>query len=170
MTDLYVRHHRLMLYTAQRYVRQPADAEDAVSDSLVALHRKVGILRGLDEAALRAYIVRTVRNTALNLCIRQRLERSHAEPDGEELLQQAAADANVERTALLQDELARVLSAIRALPLTQQAVLRMKLHQQASDREIAAVTGLSPESIRKTLSRARASLRRSLYGKEAGKE
>ena len=44
------------------------------------------------------------------------------------------------------------------------------LHQRRSDLEIAGVTGLSPESIRKTLSRARANLRLAVYGKEADTE
>lgn len=170
MTDLFVRHHRLMLFTAQRYLPQRADAEDAVSDSLVALHRHCDTLRTLEEPALKAYIVRTVRNTALNLCSRQQLERTHAAPEAEETIRMTAVPVNVEQTAQLQDELTRVLHAIRALPLKQQTVLRMKLHQHRSDQEIAGVTGLSPESIRKTLSRARANLRLAVYGKEADTE
>lgn len=69
MTELYIGHHRLMRFTARRYLRSDADVEDVVSDALVALHGKLSTLRTLPEKPLRAYIVATVRNTALNLLI-----------------------------------------------------------------------------------------------------
>ena len=66
MEWLFVEHHRLMMVTAFGIVPQSADADEIVSDSLIALYKKIDKLRGMEENALRLYIVSTVRNTSLN--------------------------------------------------------------------------------------------------------
>ena len=167
LAEIYMRHHRLMRYTARRYLTQEADAEDAVSDALVALHGKLPRLRTLEEKALRAYIVTTVRNMALNLCIARQRAEGRSVPDGEETLARVHDRANVEKQVQLEDELGAVLTAIRELPEKEQTVLWMRFARSSTNEEIARATGLSPESIRKYLSRARARLRRTVYGKGA---
>lgn len=167
LAEIYMRHHRLMRYTARRYLTQEADAEDAVSDALVALHGKLPLLRTLEEKALRAYIVTTVRNMALNLCIARQRAEGRSVPDGEETLARVHDRANVEKQVQLEDELGAVLTAIRELPEKEQTVLWMRFALSSTNEEIARATGLSPESIRKYLSRARARLRAAVYGKGA---
>ena len=66
MEWLFVEHHRLMMVTAFGIVPQSADADEIVSDSLIALYKKIDKLRGMEKNALRLYIVSTVRNTSLN--------------------------------------------------------------------------------------------------------
>ena len=167
LAEIYMRHHRLMRYTARRYLTQEADAEDAVSDALVALHGKLPLLRTLEEKALRAYIVTTVRHTALNLCIARQRAQERSAPDGELALARVRDRVNVEKQVQLEDELGAVLTAIRELPEKEQTVLWMRFARSSTNEEIARATGLSPESIRKYLSRARARLRRTVYGKGA---
>lgn len=167
LAEIYMRHHRLMRYTARRYLRQEADAEDAVSDALVALHGKLPLLRTLEEKALRAYIVTTVRNTALNLCIARQRAEGRSVPDGEETLAHVRDRVNVEKQVQLEDELRAVLEAMRELPGKEKTVLWMRFALSSTNEEIAEATGLSPESIRKYLSRARARLRTAVYGKGA---
>lgn len=167
LAEIYMRHHRLMRYTARRYLTQEADAEDAVSDALVALHGKLPLLRTLEEKALRAYIVTTVRHTALNLCIARQRALERSAPDGELALARVRDRVNVEKQVQLEDELGAVLTAIRELPEKEQTVLWMRFARSSTNEEIARVTGLSPESIRKYLSRARARLRHVVYGKGA---
>ena len=76
--------------------------------------------------------------------------------------------ADVEGQLLLAEELRRVLTAIHALPQKEQDVLWLRIAQGRTNEEIAAATGLSPESIRKYISRARARLRTAVYGEGAG--
>ena len=66
MEWLFMEHHRLMMVTAFGIVPQSADADEIVSDSLIALYKKIDKLRGMEKNALRLYIVSTVRNTSLN--------------------------------------------------------------------------------------------------------
>lgn len=47
MEWLFVEHHRLMMVTAFGIVPQSADADEIVSDSLIALYKKIDKLRGM---------------------------------------------------------------------------------------------------------------------------
>lgn len=169
MAELYMKHHRLMRYTARRYMHVDADVEDVVSDAVVALHGRIDTLRTLEEKALRAYIVTAVRNTALNALIVQRRARERTAPDGEAALNAVSDRVNVEAQVQLEDELRLVLDAIHALPQKEQDVLWLRFACSSTNEEIAQATGLAPESIRKYLSRARARLRAAVYGEEAGR-
>lgn len=64
MELIYFEHHRLMLSTAWRYFKEASIIDDIVSDSCVALMKKIDVLKSLDNNELRLYIVSTVRNTA----------------------------------------------------------------------------------------------------------
>lgn len=167
MASLYITHHRLMRFTARRYLQQDADVEDVVSDALVALHGKLATLRTLEEKALRAYIVTAVRNTALNALVKQRRQQDRTVPEGDEAIAMLSGPADVERQVQLEDELQRVLTAIHALPPKEQDVLWLHLAQGCTNEEIAEATGLSTQSIRKYLSRARARVRAAVYAEGA---
>lgn len=167
MAEVYLHHHRLMRYTARKYMPVVADAEDVVSDALVALYGRIDTLRRLEEKPLRAYIVRTVRNTALNALVVQRRMLQRTTDSGDALCD-LPGSADVEGQLLLAEELRRVLTAIHALPQKEQDVLWLRIAQGRTNEEIAAATGLSPESIRKYISRARARLRTAVYGEGAG--
>lgn len=167
MASLYISHHRLMRCTARRYLRQDADVEDVVSDALVALHGKLPTLRTLEEKALRAYIVTAVRNTALNALVKQRRQQDHTAPQGDDAVAMLCAPTDVERQVQLEDELQRVLTAIHALPQKEQDVMWLRLAQNCTNEEIAEATGLSSQSIRKYLSRARARVRAAVYAEGA---
>lgn len=167
MAEVYLHHHRLMRYTARKYMPVEADAEDVVSDALVALYGRIDTLRRLEEKPLRAYIVRTVRNTALNALVVQRRMLQRTADSGDALCD-LPGSADVEGQLLLAEELRRVLTAIHALPQKEQDVLWLRIAQGRTNEEIAAATGLSPESIRKYISRARARLRTAVYGEGAG--
>lgn len=167
MAEVYLHHHRLMRYTARKYMPVEADAEDVVSDALVALYGRIDTLRQLEEKPLRAYIVRTVRNTALNALVVQRRMLQRTADSGDALCD-LPGSADVEGQLLLAEELRRVLTAIHALPQKEQDVLWLRIAQGRTNEEIAAATGLSPESIRKYISRARARLRTAVYGEGAG--
>ena len=87
MEWLYTEHRLLMYGIAWRYVDDTHQAEDVVSDSCVALMRKISVLRGLDGFALRKYIVSCVRNTAFNSNESRKRQRnlfaqSYGEADG----------------------------------------------------------------------------------------
>ena len=66
MARLYEEYERLFFSTALKYAPTHHDAEEIVQDSLVNLIKKVTTLKQLERCTLVAYIVSTVRNTAIN--------------------------------------------------------------------------------------------------------
>ena len=84
MEGLYRKYHRLMYATAWKYVNESSAVEDVVSDSCVALMKKIPTLRELDHNKTCVYIVSTVRNTSINALNKQsRLNQVFSSGDDE---------------------------------------------------------------------------------------
>lgn len=163
MEWLYKQHYRLMFSTAWKIFRDKATVDDVVSESCVALIKNIPTLRGLARNKLRAYIVSTVRNTALNFFKKQQRLNSHV-VSGESMAIETVADAfDVEKKVLLEDELRCVWQAIAQLPVKEQQIMRMKYVMEMPDEQIAKVVGLAPSSIRKYIDRAREQIKAIVY-------
>ena len=131
-----------LLQTARRYLTED-DAEDTVQDVLLRLWQMVDTLR----MPIDALATVLVRNFCVDKLRRQRpsqtLTASYEQPDETE------TDERIER----------VLAMIDALPTLQQTILRLRHIEGMEMREIAELTGSSEVAIRKTLSRARQTLK-----------
>ena len=161
--QLYVRYRRLMFYIAGKYCDDPGDADDIVSDTCVALIRKVSTLRELEDNQLRTYVATAAKNTAINwLTKRKRLESRFVPVDDEKVVQFPTYDEPGNRI-IFEDELNAVMQAIRRLPEREQLVVRMKFSMKKSTEEIAEAVGISESSVRKYLSRARERIRTQVY-------
>ena len=131
-----------LLQTAQRYLTED-DAEDTVQDVLLRLWQMVDTLR-MPIDALATVLVR-------NFCVDRlrRLKPSQTLTDSCEQVDETDTDERIER----------VLSMIDALPTLQQTILRLRHIEGMEMKEIAELTGSSEVAIRKTLSRARQTLK-----------
>lgn len=163
MEQIYRSCKRLMYSTAWKYSRDKTTVDDVVSDSCISLIKNIPTLRTLADKKLKAYIVTTVRNTALNYYDRQRRTLSHMSENGSETLENVADTFDVEKTVALNDELDGVWKAIEQLPPKEQQVMYLKYKQNLTDDEIAAKVGISAVSVRKYVSRARERLKKTLY-------
>lgn len=158
MTALYQAHYRLMYAQALRVLRNPEDAQDAVSQAVIRLIKKIHLLRGLSCNKQEAYLVITVRNTAINFYHRRRAraERMDGRPlEGVAERQELGPEARAVDAAGVE----RVKEAIRMLPPREKDALMMRYFQQLSDLEIAGALGIAPVSARALISRARKRLR-----------
>lgn len=163
MEWLYKQHYRLMFSTAWKIFRDKATVEDVVSDSCLALMKKLPLLRNIERNKLSVYIVFTVRNTALNYYVKQKRTNIYI-VSGENVEVEAIADKlKLEEKVLLEDELERVWKAIMQLPEKEQQIMRMKYAMEMPDDEIADKVGLSINSIRKYVSRAREHIKAIVY-------
>lgn len=167
MTLLYQNHQALMLKTAWQYTKNKADVEDIVSDSCASLIEKIETIRDMEKNALRAYIVTTVRNKAIDFCRKQQRRNAKLQEFDEEEVEAIADHESVERKILLREELKQVLEALHHLPEHERDILRLKYQKGMSDREIADITGLAESSIRKYIARSRKYLKAVLYEGEA---
>ncbi len=163
MEWLYREYCALMFSTAWKYFRDKADVEDIVSDGCVSLMRNIPALRSLERDKLGVYIVSTIRNVAFNHYAKQKRTSDHTTAAGDEAIQSVADATNVERKVALQDELTYVWKAIGQLPEKERQIMRMKYALEFPDDVIAERVGLSVNSIRKYISRARDHIKAMIY-------
>lgn len=151
---LYGEFKYIMLSTAKKYVDSPEDREDIVQESVVKLLDKASLLRGKEPPALAAYVVYTVRNTAINRLRRASVEKAHFEElDG---------DTDPEADTIPLDE----LMALRELKIHLDRLLSLlseddrtlligKYILEYNDAELARELGCKSSSVRMKLTRAR---------------
>ncbi len=153
---LYEEFKYIMLSTAKRYVDSPEDREDIVQESVVKLLGKAPLLRGKERPALAAYVVYTVRNTAINHLRHVSVEKAHFEELDGDAEPEAGAMPLDELMALREREvhLDRLLSR---LSQDDRTILIGKYILEYSDEELARELGCKSASVRMKLTRARRS-------------
>lgn len=170
MEWLFVEHHRLMMVTAFGIVPQSADADEIVSDSLIALYKKIDKLRGMEINALRLYIVSTVRNTSLNYLKKHQRMNSQFLHMPDAVICQVPGRDNTEGKIVLSEELDRVRMAIRELPECECMAIQLKFDLDRTDAEIAQLMGISVDSVRRYIHRGRERIRQKVYQEEKDDE
>ena len=154
LEDLYARYHGLLYGQALLILRSSAAAEDAVSDCMLALTKKVSLLRAMPCNKWKAYAVITVKHQALNQLRRRKHEDVTA--DGE--MEERAAPEETDGRLLSQAGVERIRDAILELPEREKQVLMMKYFRGLTDEEVAEELRLRPVTVRVTVSRARGHL------------
>lgn len=153
------------------------DAEDVSQEALVRTFRSVSRLR--EPGAFRAWLYRTVRNACLMSRRRRvgepaRLESLDAPafPSSSEPADGSGLGKNPEQLLENTRLRRRLRTALAALPPTFRAVIFLREMEGLSTRETAAVLGVSEDTVKTRLHRARAALQRelqaSLDGRRAG--
>ena len=160
LEGVYEEYHRLMYAQALRVLRDGGMAQDAVSDSLMALMKKIPLLRTLECNKLRAYAVITVRHTAISL-----LNKRNREPAADEALINLEDGFRVDEGALARAGVQEIKRAVRSLPPRERDAMLMRYFRNMSDEEIAQEMGIRAVSVRVQLTRARKHMA-ALLGKE----
>lgn len=161
------KYSRLMFSVAYKYGLQRQDAEDVVMDSVLSIHKNMTKIRALNAEKKQVYIVSIVRNASLDFLRREKRRGMVFQNTEDDEMDQIASEESVEEKISLQDEIKLVMKAIHELPESERQVMYMKYSRNMENEDIASSTGLSPESIRKYLSRGRNHVRKVLLGKEA---
>ena len=164
LSRVYLDYHRLMYAQALRVLSDAPAAEDAVSDALLALQKKIPLLRTLDRNKLRAYCVITVKHVSISALRKRQREHPATEEDA---LGEMPGEGRVEDGLMERAGVERIKNAIRRLPEKEMRMMVMRYFREMTDEEIAKETGLKAVSVRVHLSRARKRLREILAGEEA---
>lgn len=151
LESIYLEYHQLLYAQALKITRNGEEAQDVVSDALMALMKKIDLLKTLPCNKLRAYMVITVKHTAIDLFNRKKRQRI----DDGVTVEDLAGGGSVESRLLEQAGVESIKNAIASLPPREKAVMMMKYFRELSDEEIALETGLRAVSVRVHLSRAR---------------
>ena len=130
-----------------------ATAEDVVQEAFCGLYRR------WDHLADPARALTYTRSAVLNRCrseLRTRIRNQRRSVPA------AGASVSPETEALIGEEHRAVLAALRALPDRQREALVLRFYLDLPDPQIAASMGISPATVRSTISRALAVLGRTL--------
>ena len=151
LEDVLALHGREIQAVAYLILRNRADAEDVVVETLLTAFERSGQLR--DERAFRTWLLRIATNHALTMRRRGgRIVRLHVLPD------RASTDdigrASTDHVALL--------DGLAALPAAMRAAVVLRYYADLPVEEVAAALGKSPNTIKAQLQTALDRLRLTL--------
>ena len=154
MEDLFRKYGIVMERAASGFFNERADIEDMVSESCEKMIKNIDKLRSRKESELEGYIYAIVVYTCINH-YRRRKRLSEKLQSVSYDLQLREEGTSVERKVELREQVKAVLQALYTLPEKQREVMRLKFFYELKDEEIAQAVGLSVDSVRKYVSRAR---------------
>jgi RNA polymerase sigma-70 factor (ECF subfamily) len=171
--EIVARHQRRAVRIAFHYLRDAADADEAVQDAFVKAYMHFGSFR--EELPFEVWFTRILINGCLDrLKARRRRERWIAPPPVDASgIERDPADYLASRTpgpeeyVLSRERRRQLLAALSALPERQRLVFMLSHFEGQSSREVSQATGLNESTVRVHLFRAIRRLR-SLLGATTG--
>jgi RNA polymerase sigma-70 factor (ECF subfamily) len=158
--ELVARHQRRALRIAFHYVRDAADADEAVQDAFVKAYAHIGTFR--EELPFEVWFTRILINGCLDrLKARKRREKWLAppsmDPSGVErnpLDYIPSRGPSPEEQVLRQERRSQLQTALGQLPERQRLVFTLSHFEGRSSREVSEMTGLNESTVRVHLFRA----------------
>jgi RNA polymerase sigma-70 factor (ECF subfamily) len=171
--ELVVRHQRRAARIAFHYLRDAADADEAVQDAFVKAYLHIGTFR--EELPFEVWFTRILINGCLDrLKTRRRRERWMAPPVVDAMGQERdpaeylpSRRPSPEDRLLSKERMRHVSNALAKLPERQRLVFMLSHFEGRSSREVSAMTGLNESTVRVHLFRAIRRLR-ALLASRAG--
>ena len=147
-------HKNQMYRLALRILRNEDDAQDVVQDSLMKLWNKRKVLENI--RSYKSFALTIVRNASIDL-IRKRKPETNQQDHLER-----ADGLNPEKQLDIADQLQRVKRIINGLNEQQRELIQLRDIEGLEYDEIAEITGLSINTIRVNISRARKEIRKKM--------
>ena len=168
-TELVARHQRRALRIAYQYLRDAADADEAVQDAFVKVFGHIGSYR--EAWPFEVWFTRIL----INGCLDRRKAKARRERWFSPAEEATAADearhargasqADPEARLLARERRARLAAAIDQLDGRQRTVFMLCHYGDHTPREVSTITGLNESTVRVHLFRAARKLRGLLGGK-----
>jgi RNA polymerase sigma-70 factor (ECF subfamily) len=156
MFEVIVRHHNARLYrVGMAYLRDHARAEDAMQNAYI--HAFLHLQRFDRHAAFGTWLTWIMINECLMMLRRDKGHPSEPLDDSDEA--HAAVEAVASDAVQITEMKTLLENAIGALPQNYRAVYVLREVQQLTTAETAAALGISEESVKVLLHRARARLK-----------
>ena len=154
---------RRALRIAYQYLRDPADADEAVQDAFIKVFLHIEQYR--EELPFDVWFMRILVNACLDrLKSRTRQQRWIASPaedshEARPVEQASAPEPSTEHQLLMRERWGQVVQAVATLPDRQRLVFTMSHIDERTAAEISEATGMSPATVRVHLFRAIRKLR-----------
>jgi RNA polymerase sigma-70 factor (ECF subfamily) len=169
-SDLVSRHQRRAVRIAFHYLREAADADEAVQDAFVKAYMHIGTFR--EELPFEVWFTRILINGCLDrLKARRRRERWLVPPSLDPMgIERNPADylpargPSPEDLVLAEERRTQLMAALAKLPERQRMVFMLSHFDGRTSREVSAMTGLNESTVRVHLFRAIRRLRVLLAG------
>ena len=159
--DAIVTEHGAAVLRLCRSRLQPADADDAWSETFISALRAYPNLRA--DSNVRAWLFTIMHNVFVNQRALTRRDAQNVSIDGDED-GNAAWQISVRAMQQTRVELMEILREVGRLPVDQRAVLVLAAVEEMRYEEIAAVLSIPVGTVMSRLSRAREKLRRVAQG------
>ena len=162
--ELVARHQRRASRIAFYYLRDPADADEAVQDAFVKAYSHLSTFR--EELPFEVWFTRILINGCLDrIKARTRRERwlvpmpdsGHAQRDYTDRV--AGGGPSPEEQLLARERRQKLAAALARLPERQRSVFMLSQYEGCTSREVSALTGLNESTVRVHLFRAIRKLR-----------
>lgn len=160
---LYALHKNVMLYTAERILRDYQLAEDAVQKAFMKVLDNLHKIEESDCNKTRAFLVIITRNVAITMYNRQ---KKQAVPIEEIEQMDCAGGFTPFELVASKESVEAIAQYISQLDKKYADVLTLKFYYQYSDSEIAGLVQTSPENVRVRLHRGKRKLTALLKGDE----
>jgi RNA polymerase sigma-70 factor (ECF subfamily) len=166
--ELVSAHQRRALRIAYQYLRDAAEADEAVQDAFVKVFTHIGSYR--EVWPFEVWFTRILINGCLDRrkAIRRRnrwMAESGISPADEARVSIKAGPATPEHRLLVRERRAKLAAAIDRLEGRQRTVFMLNQYGDCTARDIGAMTGLTESTVRVHLFRATRKLRALLGGK-----
>lgn len=152
MADLFIQYHRLMYGTIRSIVKSDIDAEDVLQSTVEKLIDKIPTLKELNQAKRINYIVSACKNTARNA---NRDQARHRTWSYENEITEQASDVEISEDVIRQIEMESLQRIWPLLDERSRYLLEAKYLLELDNCQIAKDLGISPNSVRTYLVRAR---------------
>lgn len=159
MEKLYIDYHKLMYSQVRRLSKDYYDIEEIVQESLLHLIEKISLLQSLPRDRLVNYIISTARYTGYAYFRKKRKDELISFDDVEFSQTDWQVSKNGLDAVIIQKvEIEKLYSVWTGLKERDQMLLSMKYILDYTNKEIAEVFDVKPESIRMMLTRAKRNL------------
>lgn len=156
LDQLYNTYYSLMIAVAMRTMKNEQDAQDVVQDAILKVVGHLDTLDGLSEVQIKAYLCAVVRHRAVDVLRKRARQGCEALDALAETLE--SPELPPPEWVISREGYAALLREIDALGETDRAICQLKFISRCSEREIAALLGLTPKAVNVRAVRARKKL------------
>lgn len=153
LEDIYSNYKNQMFFIAKSVVHNDADAEDAVSDALLAIAKQLKSLPHQDPKLVRAYVLTAARNSALN--IRDRSIDQFCEKITNIDDHRLSADDRLFEKVTASVDYNTLARAMNKLPIKYREVMLLRYVYEMKHREISEFLGRNQSTVHQQITKGR---------------